>query len=192
MLFSVMLGTVFFSIIQNSIDNGLKSGIFISLGVIVSDIILISIAYFNANLIPETGAVDIIVRIAGCALLVFMGMFSIIKKRSVLYPDTKEVPFYLHMANGFLLNSLNPGNFFQWIVVSAYAKNTWEFDGETMFVFYAFALLAIFFTESVIAIASSLLKKFINEKVFNAINIITGIIFVALGVWLLKPLFTDF
>jgi len=189
MLFSVMLGTVFFSIIQNSIDNGLRSGIFISLGVIVSDIVLIFIAYFNANLIPESGAVDVAVRITGCGLLIFLGLFSIIKKRSVLYPKTNEIPFHLHMANGFLLNSLNPGNFFQWIVVSAYAKNTWEFEGNTMFVFYVFALLAIFCTETVIATGASLLKKFINEKVFNAINMVTGIIFVVLGLWLLKPIF---
>ena len=187
MVFSVMLGTVFFSIIQNSIDNGLKSGMFISLGVIVSDILLITLSYFNAGLIPEGGAADIVVRITGCGLLIFLGMFSIIKKRSVLYPKTSEVPFYLHMANGFLLNSLNPGNFFQWIVASAYAVNTWEFSGNTMFVFYACALLAIFFTETMIALGATLLKKYINEKVFNAINIVTGIIFMVLGLWLLKP-----
>lgn len=189
MVFSIMLGTVFFSIIQNSIDNGLKSGMLISLGVIVSDILLITLSYFNANLIPEHGMADVIVRITGCALLMFMGIFSIVKKRSVLYPKTSEAPFYLHIANGFLLNSLNPGNFFQWIVASAYAKNTLEFDENSMLTFYGAALCAIFFTESVIAVGASMLKKYINEKVFNVINVITGIVFVVLGVWLLKPIF---
>ena len=45
-----MLGTVFFCLIQNSIDNGFKSGYFIATGVIVSDLLLIVVSYFNSNL----------------------------------------------------------------------------------------------------------------------------------------------
>ena len=48
MVMSVMLGTVFFALVQNSIDYGFRTGIFIALGVIASDLLLITLSWFNA------------------------------------------------------------------------------------------------------------------------------------------------
>jgi L-lysine exporter family protein LysE/ArgO len=44
---SLMLGTVFFALIQNSIDYGFTTGIYIAAGVVVSDVLFISAALFG-------------------------------------------------------------------------------------------------------------------------------------------------
>jgi threonine/homoserine/homoserine lactone efflux protein len=65
MLMSIMLGTVFFALVQNSIDHGFRTGVFIAIGVISSDVLLISLSWFNAELIPEGSTTDLIVRLCG-------------------------------------------------------------------------------------------------------------------------------
>ena len=87
---SVMLGTVFFALVQNSIDYGFRTGIFIALGVIASDLILITFSWFNAELIPPGGTTDLIVRICGALFLLFYGLSNLLKKDKAAYPRTEK------------------------------------------------------------------------------------------------------
>jgi len=86
MVLSIMLGTVFFLLIQNSIDNGARSSIFIILGVITSDFIMIVASHFNAQLIPPGGTTEMIVRIIGGLFLIIYGVLNLTGKKSILYP----------------------------------------------------------------------------------------------------------
>ena len=47
MALSLMLGTVFFSLLRNSLQYGYKSGFFIASGVILCDVIFISLALLS-------------------------------------------------------------------------------------------------------------------------------------------------
>jgi len=80
MVMSMMLGTVFFALVQNSIDNGFRTGVFISMGVITSDIILIALSWFNTELIPKGGTTDLVVRICGALFLLLYGLSNLLKK----------------------------------------------------------------------------------------------------------------
>ena len=77
---SSMLGTVFFSLVQNSIDNGIKSNLFISFGVIFSDILLITLSHFNAQLIPKDSTAEMVVRLVGSLFIIGLGLSNIYKK----------------------------------------------------------------------------------------------------------------
>jgi L-lysine exporter family protein LysE/ArgO len=186
-----MLGTVFFAIVQNSIDHGFKSGMYISLGVIISDIILIVISYYNANLIPEGGITEIIVRIAGAGFLIFLGVTNIMKKRSADFPVSVRKPALWLMFSGFTLNILNPGNLISWISLSAYLGNVMDYSNGERYGFYLGALCTIFLTEVLISYGAAYLKKFISNKLLNTINKVLGIIFLVFSVLVLIPLFQN-
>ena len=47
---SFMLGTVFFTLIQQGLKHGAKAGIAIAVGVILTDIVFISLAYWFTDL----------------------------------------------------------------------------------------------------------------------------------------------
>lgn len=184
------LGTVFFYLVQNSIDNGFKSGLSIALGVIISDILLISLSSLNAYIIPQGGTTEIIIRIIGASLLLFLGLFSIFKKTAAtIYPSTKKMTVPMYMVNGFVLNIINPANFFMWVTISATLNTS---DGYTSFrqsIFFIGALGAIFLTEVLISFSASLLKKVLNEKTMNLINVISGVAFLVFAVVVVWPLF---
>jgi threonine/homoserine/homoserine lactone efflux protein len=85
MVMSIMLGTVFFALVQNSIDYGFKMGVFISIGVITSDILLISLSWFNAELIPEGSTTEWVVRLFGATFLFFYGFSNLIDSKSITF-----------------------------------------------------------------------------------------------------------
>ena len=193
-LLSSMLGTVFFLLIQNSIINGHKSSIAISLGVILSDIILIVISYFNANLIPKDGTAEMWVRIIGSAVIIVMGVSSIMKKAKVHYNDT-EIPArpnpYILAVKGFSVNLLNPGNLLSWITISALLNkdDNYHYSNTNRIIFYAGALISIFVMEVLISRGAVYLKKFINNTMLNRINMVLGSLLIILAIVLLLPVF---
>lgn len=183
---SSMLGTVFFALVQNSIDNGIKSNLYISSGVIVSDIILITVSHFNAQLIPKGGTAEMIVRIIGAAFILGMGFSNLFKQAKVSYAQTRSNKLYL-WARGFSLNFFNPGNFFSWIAVSAFLRNVLHFSVGGRVWFYVGALTGIFLMELFISYGAVFLKRYLNPKHLHNVNLVMGILFIVFGIALLWP-----
>lgn len=185
---SISLGTVFFYLIQNSIDNGFKSGIAIALGVIISDILLISLSTLNQYIIPQGGTTEFILRLVGAGLLIFIGFYSILKKKAAsIYPTTKQLTVPMYMVNGFVLNTINPANFFMWVFVSATLQNSDNYTPTGMIIYFSGTLLAIFITEFFISYSASKLKRYLDEKAMMMVNVISGIAFLILAGVVLWP-----
>lgn len=183
-----MLGTIFFYLIQNSIDNGFKSGMAISLGVIISDVILISLSTLNAYIIPQGGTTEIIVRIVGAGLLIFIGFYSIFKKEAAtFYPSTQKMSVIKYMVNGFILNTINPANFFMWVGISTTLQSSDNYSPTRMLVYFSGTILAIFLTEVLISYSASKLKRYLDERAMTLVNIISGIAFLIFAGVVLWP-----
>ncbi len=181
-----MLGTVFFCLVQNSIDNGIRSNLYISAGVIVSDIILITLSYFNAQLIPKDGTAEMIVRLVGSLFILGLGFSNVVKKSKLVYAPSDKKAFYL-AARGFTLNFFNPGNFFSWIAVSALLRNVLHFSEGGRISFYIGALMAIFLMEILISYGAVFLKRFLSPRHLHNINLVMGVLFIVFGIVLLWP-----
>lgn len=188
MIMSIMLGTVFFALIQNSIDNGFKSGMFISLGVILSDVILISITYFNATLIPEGGTTEQIVRVCGAIFLLIYGLSNLLNKKKIAYPKTGKGQIMYFMGIGFLLNILNPGNFIGWTVVSTSLSQVAEYSNTETVLYYVGALAAIFGVETLISYGAVQLKRFVTLKFLMMVDRVVGVLFLIFAVVLVWPM----
>lgn len=184
---SFMLGPVFFSIIQNSIDNGFKSGIFISFGVISSDVILITLSHYNSNLVPKGGRTEIVVRIIGAAFLILLGIFNMLKKSSVKFPQSLKKPSLLFLK-GFTLNIMNPANFFAWLSVSAYLKNVAEYSISHQIEYYIAALCTVFIVELFISFGALYLKKILTPHILHIINIVLAIGLFVFAILMILPL----
>ena len=183
-----MLGTVFFCLIQNSIENGFKSGAFVSTGVIISDIILIVISYFNANLFPAGGKTEMIVRICGAAFLLIMAINNLRSKKKILFPKAYSKNPLVLGSKGFMLNILNPANYLSWLAVAATLNNVLHFSNSERWLFYGGALLSIFSMEMLISLGASWLKNYISDKFLHRLDKVLGVVFIIFCLLLLKPL----
>ncbi len=179
---SMMLGTVFFALVQNSIDYGFRTGVFISIGVIASDVILITLSWFNTELIPKGGTTDFVVRICGAVFLLLYGLSNLLKKEKAAYPKTENKQLLKYMSMGFLLNILNPGNYIGWLAITTQLKTVARYEVPKAALYFAGALGAIFLMECLIAWSASFLKPYITEQFLRLVNRLIGVLFIAFGI----------
>jgi len=182
LLMSVMLGTVFFALVQNSIYNGFRTGIFIEIGVISSDILLIALSWFNAELIPEGSTTDLIVRVCGAIFLLLYGLSNLLKKDKASYPKTEKRRMVKFISMGFFLNVLNPGNYIGWLAITTQIKTLAQYTLSDAVFYFSGALSAIFVMECVIAWGAAIVKPYITEQFLALVNKIVGVVFIAFSI----------
>ena len=182
MVMSLMLGTVFFALVQNSIDHGFKTGVFISIGVIISDILLISLSWFNAELIPEGSTTDWVVRLCGAIFLLFYGLSNLFKKENIAYPKTEKKQVTKFILMGFFLNVLNPGNYIGWLAITTQLQTVAKYSLTASVCYFIGALSAIFIMECLISWGASFLKPYITARFLRLVNRLVGILFIGFAI----------
>lgn len=187
MVLSVMLGTVFFLLIQNSIDNGARSSIFIISGVITSDFLMIVASHFNAQLIPQGGTTEMIVRTVGAMFLIIYGILNITGKKNALYPESPKSKIGVLFSMGFLLNIMNPGNFIAWLAISSQIALVFNYTIHQAILFYIGALSAILIMELIISYLAAKLKKLFTSRLLAGISKVVGVLFIGFAIFLLIP-----
>lgn len=181
---SLMLGTVFFSLIQTSIMKGWNKGVLIAAGVVFSDLIFITLALLGVQFL-ESGERNVWIYSGAVILLTVMAVNMLRNRKSqVLYPESRFGKALYYISNGFLLNILNPANFLFWAGLAAFARSDWGYETEHLLYFFAGCLMSIFGTEVLISILAHKIKGYLNVKILLWINRVTAIVFLAVAVYL--------
>jgi L-lysine exporter family protein LysE/ArgO len=173
---------VFFSLLQNSVDNGYKSGLKIAFGVVVCDSLFILSALFGSSFIPKFEGFDLILTLVGVVFLVVIGLVNILKGTPRLaYPTTRFGNFLYYFWTGFLLNGLNPINFITWVTLVAYLRNSLHYTENEQIGFLTMSVVGIFMTQSAIALSAHKLKRFFTPTVMLNFNRLTGVVFIGVA-----------
>ena len=171
-------GTVFFALIQNSVDNGFRSGMKIVFGVIVGDILFVLAALLGTAFIPKVQGFENIMAAVGVLFLVAMGLVNILKGTPRLaYPKTRFGNFVYYFTTGFFLNALNPVNFVAWVAIVAYIRSHLHYDMAQQYGFMIAALVGVFSTETALAYYANRLKRLFTPRVVKIFNRTTGVVF---------------
>lgn len=171
-------GTVFFALIQNSVDNGFRSGLKIVFGVITGDTLFVLAALLGTSFMPEIKGLDNILAAIGVVFLVAMGLVNILKGTPRLaYPKTRFGNFVYYFTTGFFLNALNPVNFVSWVAIVAYIRSHLHYDTGQQYAFMAASLVGVFVTETALAYYANRLKRFFTPRVVTIFNRTTGVVF---------------
>lgn len=182
---SVLLGVIFFLLIQTGIKYGWKKAIPIALGVICGDLIYIILSLNVSNALQEFLEVNkTSVGIAGSIALFAFGTMHFLKKR------TEEVDFEKQrgkLGNArdfflkpFVINLLNPGNALIWLGLYSNPPAS-QYLQPQKYLFALGALLAIFITEIAIAVGAQKLKAFTTPKILNRADLVLGVVFFLLA-----------
>jgi L-lysine exporter family protein LysE/ArgO len=172
-------GTVFFSLIQNSVDNGYKAGLIITAGVVVGDAIYVTFALLGTSMIPHSAELEPVLAFIGVLFLLVLGILNLVRGTPrIAYPKTKFGNYAYYFTTGFLLNALNPINFVSWVAIATGLRKTLGYAMNQQVVFMVFALVGVATAESGIAIYADRLKQFFTPKVALLFNRVTGFVFI--------------
>lgn len=194
-ILSIMIGPVFFVILETSIRRGVKAALALDLGVLISDLVYILIAYVFYSEVSGliNGENKGILKLIGGVLFVIYGAFTYFKKPKEEKVDevgnvVQNSSDYLMLAlKGFLLNFANPLVIFYWFsVITMGAKNS-EHAGtnENSILFFLGVILITFFSFDLLKIVGAKkLRPLVTEKLLVALNHLIGIVFFGFGVFL--------
>lgn len=191
LLLAIMVGPVFFALIQTALHEGFRAGVNLALGVLLSDAAWIFITYFFASQIDLAGKYRVYVGWIGGFIIIAFGVFTLLSKiKAKDVDDGKKVVHAKFMLKGFLLNSFNPAVPVFWLGVISVVKLKEEYTHLHEAFFFGTVLTTVFATDLVKSFASHRLKRLLKHNVLVWISRITGIALVGIGIRMIVKVYT--
>jgi len=171
-LSTILIGPVFFLLIETSIRKGWKSAVSLNLGVVAADILCIAAAYFGSkdftSYVTNHPQFYRIYIIAGFFVIIY-GIFMFFS-RPKLHLDNNELVGNNYMRtffNGFVMNLLNVGVIVFWFVIVS--SIIIQYPVPSDFVLYMGVILLTYFTIDLVKIflAGKLQKRITDDMVFK-------------------------
>lgn len=194
-ILSIMIGPVFFVLLETSIRRGVKAAIAFDIGVLLNDIVYILIAYIFYNQVAELseGEDNSILRLIGGGLFLLYGVTNFFKKvketkmEGLFKEDTSTRDLILLALKGFLLNLANPLVVFYWFSVMTLGAQDVAESGSfgTMIMFISSILITFFAIDILKILGAKKLRPLVTRKVLIGLNRVIGIVFVTFGVILI-------
>ena len=194
-LLSIMMGPVFFILIETSIRRGLRAAVAFDLGVLLSDTVYILLAkVFIAEVtLIDTTENKALFGFIGGGLFVVYGVYNFFKKyqisenNSTDSSDSEKKDYLRLFLKGFLLNFANPLVIFYWFSVITLAdqsvgSNSGEFK---MFIFLGVVLLTFFLFDLLKILGAKQLKPLMTPALFKQMNRLIGLVFFFFGLFLI-------
>ena len=190
-ILSIMIGPVFFVLLETSITKGIKAAIALDLGVLVNDVVYVLIAFVFYNQVAELTKGDdaSTLKLIGGVLFVIYGVVNFFKKVKETKVDPVDIigtakGYFLLGLKGFLLNLANPMVIFYWFsVLTLGAENGGSqssllaFVGIILFTFFSIDFLKI--------IGAKKLRPLLTRSLLVALNKLIGTVFVGFGIVLI-------
>jgi threonine/homoserine/homoserine lactone efflux protein len=187
-LLSFMIGPVFFVLLETSATKGLRAALIFDLGVILADILFITVAYFSSfqllqNLSNQPG-----LYVFGGVILLIYGIITFKKKQVKLRNEDVKITssdYFSLFVKGFLLNFINIGVLVFWLGIIIIVGPSLENNSERIIVFFTAMIAAYFVTDLFkILLAKQLRKKLTPRRIF-LVKKGLGIILMVCGVVLI-------
>jgi len=185
-ILSFLIGPVFFTILQTSIERGFKSGVLVAVGVSLSDACYIALAYLGLSHLMDNPDFKIYLAYAGGLILLLFGSYYLfIKSRKLLYFDYEQVKPKnpaRYIAKGFIINGLSPMVFLFWVGTVSFATTELGYGSHAQATLYfASIVMTVFCTDILKAKLADKLRLIITPKFIRTLNIVLGIVLVIFG-----------
>jgi threonine/homoserine/homoserine lactone efflux protein len=204
-LLSIMIGPVFFVLLEISITKGFKAAMIFDAGVLLSDLFYIVISLFFAYQLKGLGDVknNLILSVLGGTLFIAYGVYNLFFKQvkmgaealdqDLLDSEDKAIKSNKNKDNsmlvlkGFMLNLLNPGVVIYWLAIIAKGFDlVAPYDSDAhIVIFIAIILITFFGIDCLKAYVANKIKPLVTVKLLSGLNILIGIIFLGTGIFLI-------
>jgi threonine/homoserine/homoserine lactone efflux protein len=194
-ILSIMIGPVFFVLLETSITKGIKAALALDFGVLLSDLLYILIAYVFYSEVSDLGSKDNrqVLNVIGGVLFLAYGILNFLKKshpkeeNSTIQSITNSKDIMVLMVKGFLLNLANPMVIFYWFSIMTLAHSYVESASSNYPIFYFLLviILTFFSIDTLKIIGAKYLRPLVTNRLLNGLNILIGIVFSVFGIFLI-------
>ena len=195
LVLAVLVGPVFFTIMQTSVERGFWSGVLVSLVVSVSDILFVTICYFGLVQFIHDPEFKEYLAYVGAVILMLFGLYhAVIKSRRPLrtLDAANEKSWYRYFFKGFVINALSPMVPVFWIGAISVASLDFGYtQGYEFLFFFCVVLITVLATDLIKAYLADKLRRLVTQRLMMILNIVVGICLFAFGIrlWLMAETF---
>ena len=192
---SFMIGPVFFVLLETSVVKGFRAALFFDLGVILADIVFITIAFFSSYRLIQTIKDDPSLFIFGGLLMLTYGIISFINNRKEARKikideiDPKELAktnYASLFVKGFFLNFINIGVLGFWLAILITIGPQLELKTSRMLTFLSTLIVTYFVTDIFKILLAKQLRRKLNPKNILLVKKIISIVLIVSGIFLLS------
>jgi threonine/homoserine/homoserine lactone efflux protein len=181
-----LIGPVFFTLLQTSIERGFRSGFFVAIGVSASDALYISICYLGVYQLFDNGNFAEYLSYFGGGVLLMFGLYYLIfksgKPATVHRDPTDQKKPYKLILKGFIINGLSPAVLIFWLGTIVGATNQFGYTSPSKAIPYFAAIVStVFLTDLLKAKLADKLRMVITPSFIRTLNIVVGVAMVIFG-----------
>ncbi|WP_143960380.1 LysE family translocator [Litoribacter populi] len=191
LVLSLIIGPVFFALIQNSMEKGFKYAVAMAAGILVSDSLYVLLTYFGVSMITNNPMVEMILGFVGGGFLIAFGVLTFMKKgvdrpNTGGFPKTQNRPMKRKgFAKGFSLNGINPFVLLFWTSIAGLVRLKDNFGTVDIVGYYLGILLTVFLVDILKAYSANKLRTFITPKVMQILNRVVAVVLFGFGIRLI-------
>lgn len=185
LLLSAMIGPVFFTLIQNSLENGFRYAAVLALGILVSDLIYVILTYLSVSIFSSNPHFEVVLGFVGGLVLVGFGISTLLKKQ-ISRPNSGGIPLpkakkRTGFMKGFSINGINPFVMLFWISIAGLVNLKEGYGRAEVWLFYTGILLTVFVVDLLKAFIAKQLSRFVTARLMARLNLVVGIALIYFG-----------
>ena len=185
-----LVGPVFFTILQTSIERGFGRGVLVTLGVSASDTMYVAICYFGFARLMASSKLQVYMAYIGGIILIGFGLYHLFVKSRAQpmshLTSVMEKRLYRYVIKGFLINGMTPMVLFFWIGTVSIATINFGYSETGQFaLFFASMLGTVLTTDILKAYLAGKLSRLVTPRALKIMNIVLGIVLIFFGVRLM-------
>lgn len=185
-----LVGPVFFTIVQTSIERGFGSGTLVAVGVSLSDTFYISLAYLGIYQLFDNGSFrEYLAYFGGMVLLIFGLYYLFIKSKKLNRDDMAQIrannPWKL-IGKGFIINGLSPMVLIFWLGTVGLATTKLGYSTPHKAIpFFASIVSTVFATDVLKAKLADKLRRLLTPVFIRRLNFVLGFVLLLFGLRLI-------
>jgi len=185
-----LIGPVFFTILQTSIERGFGSGALVALGVSLSDTFYISLTYLGIYQLFDNGSFrEYLAYFGGMVLLIFGVYYLFVKSKRLYEYDPQNIrinnPWRL-VGKGFIINGLSPMVLIFWLGTVGLATTKLGYTTPHKAIpFFAAIVSTVFITDVLKAKLADKLRRLITPMFIRRLNLVLGLALLIFGLRLI-------
>jgi threonine/homoserine/homoserine lactone efflux protein len=189
-ILAFLIGPVFFTILQTSIERGFGSGALVAVGVSLSDAFYITVAYLGVYQLFDSGSFrEYLGYFGGIVLLMFGVYYLFIKSKRLARDNPNGIqlsnPWKL-VAKGFIINGLSPMVLIFWLGTVGVATTRFGYSTTEKAVPYFAAIVStVFLTDVLKAKLADNLRRMLTPRFIRRLNMVLGFVLLGFGLRLI-------
>lgn len=182
LLLALLIGPVFFALIQTSIEKGFPSGAGMALGIALSDALYVIIASLGVAVLADNQDFQMWLGWIGGLIMLIFGFVNLLKKvqgnREEQGAGEPSNNLFRQFIKGFLLNGVNPFVLLFWIGVASMVTLQYQYPVKLEVLFFVAILLTVLLLDFAKVYAANKLKRILSPRFMTWVNRVVGIVLI--------------